>query len=59
MRYELTDLRLFMAIAQAGNLSTGASAVHITASSASYRLKNLEHALGTPLFAGSWLRRPR
>jgi DNA-binding transcriptional LysR family regulator len=24
--------------------------VHITASSASYRLKNLEHALGTPLF---------
>lgn len=50
MRYELTDLRLFMAIAQAGSLSTGASAVHITASSASYRLKNLEHALGTPLF---------
>lgn len=50
MRYELTDLRLFMAIAQAKNLSTGASAVHITASSASYRLKNLEHALGTPMF---------
>ncbi|HRO59731.1 MAG TPA: LysR family transcriptional regulator [Burkholderiaceae bacterium] len=53
MRYELTDLRLFMAIAQAGNLSTGASQVHITASSASYRLKNLEHALGTPLFTRS------
>lgn len=50
MRYELTDLRLFMAIAQARNLSTGASAVHITASSASYRLKNFEHALGTPMF---------
>jgi DNA-binding transcriptional LysR family regulator len=40
LRYELTDLRLFMAIAQARNLSSGASAVHITASSASYRLKN-------------------
>lgn len=50
MRYELTDLRLFMAIAQARNLSSGASAVHITASSASYRLKNFEHALGTPMF---------
>lgn len=50
MRYELTDLRLFMAIAQAKNLSTGAAAVHITASSASYRLKNFEQALGTPMF---------
>jgi DNA-binding transcriptional LysR family regulator len=50
MRYELTDLRLFLAIAEAHNLSAGASSVHITASSASYRLKNLEHALGTPLF---------
>lgn len=50
MRYELTDLRLFLAIAQAKNLSTAASTVHITASSASYRLKNLEQALGTPMF---------
>lgn len=50
MRYELTDLRLFQAIAEAQNLSSGASAIHITASAASYRLKNLEHAMGTPLF---------
>lgn len=50
MRYELTDLRLFLEIAQARNLSAGASAVFITPSSASYRLKNLEQALGTPLF---------
>lgn len=50
MRYELTDLKLFLAIADAKNLSTGASALHITASSASYRLKNLEQALGTYLF---------
>ncbi|AOZ01883.1 LysR family transcriptional regulator [Cupriavidus sp. USMAHM13] len=53
MRYELTDLRLFQAIAQAQSLSNGAAAVHITASAASYRLKNLEHALGTPLFVRS------
>jgi len=55
MRYELTDLRLFLEIARARNLSVGASAVHITASSASYRLKNLEQALGVPLF----VRNPR
>jgi DNA-binding transcriptional LysR family regulator len=50
LRYELTDLRLFQAIAEAHSLAGGASAAHITASAASYRLKNLEHALGTPLF---------
>ncbi|MGW6397680.1 LysR family transcriptional regulator [Streptomyces sp. NPDC055134] len=50
MRYELADLRLFRAIAEAHSLSLGASAVFITPSTASYRLKNLESALGTPLF---------
>jgi DNA-binding transcriptional LysR family regulator len=53
MRYELTDLRLFLEIAQARNLSAGAAAVHITASSASYRLKNFEQALGAPMFVRS------
>jgi DNA-binding transcriptional LysR family regulator len=32
MRYELTDLRLFQAIADAQSLSSGAATVHITAS---------------------------
>lgn len=50
MRYELTDLRLFLEIAQARSLTAGASAVYITPSAASYRLKNLEQALGTTLF---------
>lgn len=50
MRYELTDLKLFVAIADARSLSGGADAVHLTASSASYRLKNLELAMGVPLF---------
>ncbi len=50
MRYELTDLRLFLAIAEAKSLSGGANAVHLTASSASYRLKNLEFAMGVLLF---------
>lgn len=50
MHYDLKDLRLFLAIADAGNLSAGATEMHMTASSASYRLKNLEYAVGSQLF---------
>lgn len=50
MRYELTDLKLFLAIAESENLSAGASVIHISAPSASYRLKNLEQAVGASLF---------
>ena len=50
MRYELTDLRLFLEIALARSLTMGAAAVFITPSAASYRLKNLEQVLGTLLF---------
>lgn len=50
MRYELTDLRLFLEITQARSLTAGAAALFITPSAASYRLKNLELAMGTPLF---------
>ncbi len=50
MRYELTDLRVFLAIAEKKSVSAGASDLHVTAPSASYRLKNLEQALGVPLF---------
>jgi len=53
MRYELSDLRLFLEIAQARSLTAGAAAVFITPSAASYRLKNLEQALGTALFERS------
>jgi len=53
MRYQLTDLKLFLEIAQARNLSAAAAALHITAPSASYRLKNLEQALGVALFVRS------
>ncbi|RQO46104.1 LysR family transcriptional regulator [Rhodococcus sp. KBW08] len=50
MRYELTDLRVFKAIADSGNLSVAAAGLFLSPSSTSYRLKNLEHALGAPLF---------
>ena len=50
MRYDLTDLRLFIAIAEARNLTRGAASVHLAPSSASHRLRLLEEELGTPLF---------
>lgn len=55
MRYKLTDLRLFVAVAEAQNLTRGAERAHLAPSSASHRLQQLEDALGTPLF----IRRPR
>ncbi|MDH0735704.1 LysR family transcriptional regulator [Achromobacter spanius] len=50
MRYELTDLRVFHAICQEGNVSRGAARCHLSPSSASLRIKGLEEALGTALF---------
>lgn len=50
MRYDLTDLRLFAAVADARNLTHGAARVHLAPSSASHRLKLLEDDLGTALF---------
>ncbi|MEF9942749.1 MAG: LysR family transcriptional regulator [Burkholderiaceae bacterium] len=50
MRYDLTDLRLFVAIADAANISRGAQSCHLAPSSASLRLRHLEETIGTPLF---------
>lgn len=50
MHYDLTDLRLFQAIAEAGNLTRGAAKTNLAPSSASHRLGQLEADLGTPLF---------
>ncbi len=50
MHYNLTDLRLFVAVAEAQNLTRGAGRAHLAPSSASHRLQQLEAALGTPLF---------
>jgi DNA-binding transcriptional LysR family regulator len=49
MNYDLTDLRLFVAIAEAQNLSRGAERVHLAPSSASHRMRLLEAGIGTPL----------
>lgn len=50
MHYDLTDLRLFAAVAEEANLTRGAARAHLAPSSASHRLARLEESLGTPLF---------
>ncbi|MDA7087125.1 LysR family transcriptional regulator [Pseudomonas sp. SA3-5] len=55
MQYDLIDLRLFIAIAEARNLTRGAERVHLAPSSASHRMRLLEAAIGTPLL----IREPR
>lgn len=55
MQYDLIDLRLFIAIAEARNLTRGAERVHLAASSASHRMRVLEESIGTSLL----VREPR
>lgn len=50
MQYDLVDLRLFMAVADVGNLTHGAEKVHLAPSSASHRIRALEEAMGVALF---------
>ncbi len=49
MKYNLTDLRLFIAIAECRSLTRGAERAFLAPSSASHRIKVLETSLGTEL----------
>lgn len=49
IRYDLNDLRLFVAIAQHLNLTKGADEIGLAPSSASHRIKRLEDTLGITL----------
>ncbi len=49
MRYDLIDLRLFVAVAEQGNLTRGAQRVHLAPPSASARIRTLEDELGAAL----------
>lgn len=51
MHFDLTDLRLLVAIADAGSLSRAASEFPLALSAASNRLRLLEQRLGVPLFS--------
>ncbi len=52
-RYDLIDLRIFLCIAEAGNLTRGADRAGTSAGAASTRMKNLEESLGTALLRRS------
>ncbi len=49
MRYDLTDLRLFLAVVESGSISAGAERCHLALASASARIKGMEDVLGVPL----------
>ncbi len=49
MRFDLTDLRLFMHVCEAGSITGGAERTHITLQSASERIRGMEDELGVPL----------
>lgn len=50
MRFDLIDLKLVLAIAEAGSITRGAERSHMALASASARVKGMEDTLGTPLF---------
>ena len=49
MRFDLVDLRLFVAVAEARSITGGADRAHLALASASARIKGLEAALGVTL----------
>lgn len=55
MRFDLTDLRLFVNVCDAGTLTGGADRSHLALASASERIRSMEVSLGSPLL----LRAPR
>jgi DNA-binding transcriptional LysR family regulator len=50
MRFDLVDLQLFVAVADARSITGGADRAHLALASASERIKGLEAALGVALF---------
>jgi DNA-binding transcriptional LysR family regulator len=49
MRFDLTDLRLFLHVAEAGSITHGADRANMALASASARVRGMEKALGVPL----------
>ncbi len=49
MRFDLTDLRLFLLVVEAGSITKGAQAAHLALASASERMSGMEAVLGVPL----------
>ena len=53
MRFDLVDLKLFCAVAEAGSITAGAQASHLALAAASARIRNMELSLGAPLLVRS------
>ncbi|RYC47513.1 LysR family transcriptional regulator [Pectobacterium zantedeschiae] len=53
MRFDLTDLRLFLNIQKAGSITAGASASSLTVQAASERIRGMEDELGVALLLRS------
>jgi DNA-binding transcriptional LysR family regulator len=51
MSFELTDLRLFLNVAESGSITAGAKASFMALASASARIRGLEESLGVALFS--------
>ncbi|PRD52452.1 DNA-binding transcriptional LysR family regulator [Phyllobacterium myrsinacearum] len=49
MRFDLTDLRLFLLVVEAGSITHGATQANMTLPSASARLRGMEDVIGLPL----------
>jgi DNA-binding transcriptional LysR family regulator len=49
MRFDLSDLRLFLRVVEAGSITRGAERMHLALAAASTRIRNMEAELGTPL----------
>ena len=51
MHFDLIDLRLFLHVQEAGTITGGAAASHMTLASASERIRGMEDSLGSPLLS--------
>src|SRR5262249_45928076 len=49
MRFDLTDLRLFLHVAQAASITAGATGANMALASASERIRRMEEAAGAAL----------
>ncbi|MFJ5383870.1 LysR family transcriptional regulator, partial [Cupriavidus sp. CER94] len=49
MRFDLTDLRLFLSVVECGSLTQGARSMHLALASVSERIAGMEATLGAPL----------
>jgi DNA-binding transcriptional LysR family regulator len=49
LRFDFTDLRLFLHVTQTGSITRGAERAHLALASASARIRGMEELLGVPL----------